>query len=316
MNEWENQKPELRAKLWHLLGDLPALFTPQAKSLGKFQRDGFVLEKIAFENGADATVYGYLLIPDPLPAPAPAILYNHYHGGKHFLGKSEVLFDRGTEPAAGAALVKAGFVVLAVDSYAFGERQDQGPAGAAELGAATELSLAKKFLWEGRTLWGMIVRDDLLALNYLLTRPEVEPSRIGTTGMSMGSSRATWLAALDDRIQVVIPIAQMTRYQDFDRQGIYSGHGIYYFLPGVLKSGIDMEHIAALAAPHPQLVLIGDSDPLSPIGGVHVVDHFVKRIYALYQAADAFQTVIYPGIRHEYTSAMFHAMVNWFQHRL
>jgi dienelactone hydrolase len=58
--------------------------------------------------------------------------------------------------------------------------------------------LFKQFLWEGATLWGMMVRDDILALNYLLSRPEVDPAQVGTTGMSMGATRAWWLAALDD----------------------------------------------------------------------------------------------------------------------
>lgn len=210
----------------------------------------------------------------------------------------------------------AGFVVLAVDAYAFGERQTQGPAGAAEMGADTELSLVKKFLWEGRTLFGMMIHDDLLALNYLLSRPEVDSTRIGATGMSLGGSRSTWLAALDERIRVVIPIAQMTRYQSYDRQGRYGGHGVYYYLPGMLKSGIDMEHLVALAAPRPQLILIGDSDPLSPIDGVRAIENFVKPIYERYGAGDVFQTIVYPGVKHEFTSAMFHAMLHWFQQHL
>src|SRR5262249_35677466 len=146
-------------------------------------------------------------------------------------------------------LVRQGCVVLGIDAYGFGERQGKGPGGAAETGKDEETSLFKKFLWEGRTLWGMIVRDDRLALNYLLTRPEVDPARVGVTGMSLGASRTTWVGALDERVKVIVPVAQMTRYHEFADEGNYMHHSIYYYLPGALRSGLDMEVIAALAAP-------------------------------------------------------------------
>ena len=156
----------------------------------------------------------------------------------------------------------------------------------------------------------MIVRDDLLALNYLLTRPEIAPLRVGTTGMSMGGSRATWLAALDERVAAVVPIGQMTRYRDFAAAGNFNLHSIYYYVPGMLKSGIDMELLTSLAAPRFQKVLIGDSDPLSPINGVNTVVDFTRQIYALYDARDKFETIIYEGVGHTFTVEMFSEMLN------
>ena len=79
----------------------------------------------------------------------------------------------------------------------------------------TELSLFKHFLWQGRTLWGMMIHDDLSALAYLCSRPEVDDGRIGATGMSLGASRSTWVAALDESVKAVAPVSQMTRYRDF-----------------------------------------------------------------------------------------------------
>ena len=151
----------------------------------------------------------------------------------------------------GPALVRAGYVVLCIDAYAFGERRFQGPAGKREEGAATEWALAKTFLWEGRTLWGMIVRDDVLALNYLASRPEVNPARIGAMGMSMGSTRTWWIAALDDRIKAAVSVSCLTRYQDLIHTGWVNGHGIYYFVPGMLHEKIDAESVVGLIAPRP-----------------------------------------------------------------
>jgi dienelactone hydrolase len=308
---WDVQRQVARATLWRLLGEMPPFFTPQPTLLRNEQRDGYRLEKIVFDNGAGAEVPGYVLIPDGA-ANAPAILYNHAHGGDYTIGKEEIFGDRyNLHKQLGVELVRQGYVVLAIDAYLFNERQGKGPGGPEELGKEAEITLAKKFLWEGGTLWGMMLRDDLLALNYLLSRPEVDPERVGTTGMSLGGSRTTWLAALDERIKVAIPVAQMNRYQEFAASGRYVVHGIYYYVPGALRSGVNMEHIAALTAPRAQLILIGDSDELSPIEGIHIIDDFNRKIYGLYDANAQFETFIAPGLAHEYTTEMFDKMIAW-----
>jgi dienelactone hydrolase len=315
--DWEAQRPVLRERLRDLLGDVPPLFTPSVTILDRSLRDGCVVERFIFDNRAGAQVYGYFLSPPDPVAPAPAILYHHMHGNKYEVGKDELfqnwLID-GIMP--GPALVRAGYCVLAIDAYCFGERQTQGPAGDAESGAATEQALFKHFVWRGSTLWGMMVRDDLLALNYLLTRPEVDPNRVGVTGMSLGGSRTTWLAALDERVQVVVPVAQMTRYRDFAATGRYNLHGIYYYLPGMLKSGIDMEHLVALAAPRPQAILIGDDDPLSPLAGIEKVAEFARHVYLRYGADDRLLMGIQPGLAHTYTPPMFEQMIRFFGQHL
>jgi dienelactone hydrolase len=295
---------------------MPPIFTPQPTIISREQRDGYVLEKIQFENGAGADVPGWVLIPDGA-VHAPAILYNHAHGGDYTNGKQENFEDRyDLHNQNGVEVVKQGYVVLAIDAYLFDERQGKGPGGPEELGKEAELTLAKKFLWEGGCLMGMLLRDDLLALNYLLTRPEINPARVGTMGMSLGGTRTTWLAALDDRIKVAIPVAQMNRYEQFAASGKYAEHAMYYYVPGILRSGISMEHLVGLVAPRPQLVLIGDSDSLSPIEGVHIIDDFNQHIYELYGVPDQFQTVIESGIAHAYTPSMWAATLDWFKRYL
>jgi hypothetical protein len=134
--------------------------------------------------------------------------------------------------------------------------------------------------------------------------------------MSLGGSRSTWVGALDERVKVVIPVAQMTRYQEYAAQGDFSLHSVYYYLPGALKSGLDMEALVSLTAPRAQVILIGDQDPLSPIAGVNTIDEVARRVYALYGASDRFETVIYPGVGHQYTSAMYDAMLQGFRRYL
>jgi len=303
--DWETKRADLRVQLQQLLGDMPPLFVPDVKLLAHEQRDNCLVEHFEFENGAGAQVYGYLLLPLDLSTPAPTVLYHHVHGNKYALGKEELFQDTMTETAPGPALVRQGYIVMAIDAYCFGERQSQGPAGSLESGVETEHALFKHFVWRGSTLWGMMVRDDLLALNYLLTRPEVDANRVAVTGMSLGGSRTTWLGALDDRSRVLVPVAQMTRYHDFAETGRYNLHGIYYYLPGFFKSGIEMEHLVALAAPRAQAILIGDQDPLSPIQGVHTIADFARQIYEHYGVASRFHLMVEQGVAHKYTPSMF-----------
>ena len=127
-------------------------------------------------------------------------------------------------------------------------RRHRAVRAAAESGRAEQEDLFKLNLWLGRTLWGMFVRDDQVALDYLCSRPEVDASRIGATGMSMGSTRAWWLAAVDERVAAVVAVACLTRYQNLIAHGELRQHGVYYFVNGLLKH-FDSEGVLALIAP-------------------------------------------------------------------
>ncbi len=311
--DWVIQRETVRQRWWDMLGELPPLFTPQPVLLERTTRNGCVVERFAFDNGTGAQVYGYLLLPPDQTAPAPAVVFLHGHGFMYELGKEALFREPIPGVLPGPSLVAAGYAVLAIDAYGFGERQQDGPAGDTESGAAVEQALFKHFLWQGASLWGMMVRDDILALNYLLTRPEVDPGRIGVTGMSLGGSRTTWLGALDERPLVLVPVGQMTRYRDFAATGRYNLHSIYYYLPGVLKSDLDMEHLVALAAPRFQAILIGDEDPLSPLAGIRTVLDYARHVYGLYEAGDHLEAQIESGVGHQYTPTMFSKMLDVMQ---
>ena len=303
---------ETRARLWQLLGDIPAPMRPEVELLSRRAEPAYALEHFRFVNGLGDTVYGYLLLPRAIDYPAPAVLYHHEHGGKYSLGKDAALRIRENGYAPGIALAEAGFIVCAIDAYGFGQREREGPGGTSETGRETETSLFKQFLWQGRTLWGMMVHDDLCALAYLRGRSEVDSSRIGTAGMSLGGSRSTWLAALDESVKAVAPISQMTRYADFAAQGEYRRHAIYYYVPGMLASGLDMEHIVACTAPRSQLILTGDSDPLSPLSGIHTIVDYARAVYADLGAADKLELMLYEGVAHAYLPDMLRRMLAFF----
>ena len=202
----------------------------------------------------------------------PAILWLH----SSTPDKTQVITPRtngGDEPL-GEVFARAGYAVMAPDSYWHGDRVGTGPSGPSETGRAEQEDLFKRNLWLGRTLWGMFVRDDRVALDYLCTRPEVDAGRIGATGMSMGSTRAWWLAAVDDRIAAVVAVACLTRYQELMAHGELRQHGVYYFVDGLLKH-FDTEGVLALIAPRPFLALTGGLDAGSPADGVRTLGRIV-----------------------------------------
>jgi len=132
------------------------------------------------------------------------------------------------------------------------------------------------------------VYDSLRALDYLVTRPEVDPARIATLGISMGSTMAWWTAALDTRIKVCVDICCLTDFQALITTRGLDCHGIYYYVPSLLKH-FTTAQINALIAPRPHLSLAGNYDRLTPPAGLDRIDKELKQAYAALGAKEAWQ---------------------------
>lgn len=313
---WERRRQEIRTELNRLLGDLPPRpARPKVRVLSRDERPGYIEERFEFDNGAGARVPGVLLLPKGIQGRVPAILYCHWHGGEYDGGKIELFQTRHTPQPPGPTLVARGYAVLAIDAYCFGERNGQGPGGPEERGGAGELTASKFQLWAGRSLWGMMLRDDLMALDYLCARPEVDTLRIGVTGISMGATRSWWLMALDERIKAGVAVACLTRYQDLIRARGLRNHGIYYYVPGMLKH-FDTEAVVALAAPRALLCLNGDRDAGSPVEGIRTIEQAAAPAWKLHDRETAFRSEVFEGVGHEYTPAMWNRMLEWMDREL
>ncbi|MFA5193558.1 MAG: alpha/beta hydrolase family protein [Verrucomicrobiia bacterium] len=311
---FEKQRAEVRATLWQLLGKLPPRpRAPKVMTISRDDKGAYWMERFEFDNGAGATVPGVLLLPKNISGKAPAILWNHWHGGQYDLGKTALMEAKYTPAASGPTLAGLGYVVLSIDSYCFGERNGRGADGLK--GGAGEMSASKFNLWVGRTLWGMIVRDDLMALDYLCSRPEVDARRIGVTGISMGATRTWWLMALDDRPKAAVAVCCLTRYRDLIESQMLKAHGIYYFVPGMLNH-FDSEAVVACIAPRAFLSLAGADDAGSPVSGIRKIESAAAPAWRLFDKTDDFRSVIYPGIGHVYTPEMWQEMLGWFDSRL
>ena len=315
LTDWTKQRARVKDIVMRSLGEMPPRPKPSAvRTLSTDKKDGYSIEKFVFDNGVDSEVPGFIAIPDKRSGRLPAILTMHGHGST----KENMFGYQPTSQNVAEMLAKRGFVVLGIDAYFNGERRGKGPAGELEMqqrNSDQEMSLFKLNLWLGRTLWGMMLRDEQIALDYLASRPEVDPNRIGAQGMSMGSTRAWWLAAIDDRIKAVVGVACFTRYEDLIAIRALRAHGIYYFVPGILKH-FDSEGVMALIAPRPFLALTGDRDAGSPPEGMKKLEQILSAFYRLHGKPEAFKSIVYPETGHVYTDEMKQRMVEWFERSL
>ena len=290
-----------RAELLSLLGDLPPLDRPiRAERLWRDTRPHYHLEKWTLDLNGLEPVPAYVTLPLDARGPAPAVLYNHAHGSDYALGKDELLNGRShlQAPPYAEALAREGVAALCIDHWVFGERATR-----------TESAAFKQMLWEGRVLWGMMVYDSLRAIDFLVERPEVDPARIGTLGLSMGSTMAWWVAALDTRVQVCVDLCCLTDYQALIDAGGLDGHGVYYYVPRLLKHFTTAE-INALIAPRPHLGLAGDRDPLTPPAGLDRIDAALRDAYAAAGAPEAWRLLRY-DCGHQETPGMRVEVIEW-----
>jgi hypothetical protein len=107
-----------------------------------------------------------------------------------------------------------------------------------------------------------------------------------------------------------VAVGCLTRYQELIAEQKLKYHGIYYYVPGLLKY-FDTEAVISLIAPRPVLFMTGDEDLGSPVSGILKIEEELKRVYKLHGAPDNFQNKIYPKTGHVYTRDMWDNMVKW-----
>jgi hypothetical protein len=269
-----------RKELYSLLGELPKRRRPiSAEKVAEEPCGHYVLEKLVLDLNGIEPVPAYFTRPREADQPLPVVLYNHAHGGEYQIGKEELIAARGgvQPPPYAEELARRGVAALCIDHWAFGERRGR-----------SEGEIFKEMLWRGQVMWGMMVYDSIRAIDYLAGRRDVDAARIATLGISMGSTMAWWTAALDERVKVCVDICCLTDYHALIETRGLDGHGIYYYVPRLLKH-FTTAQINALVAPRAHLSLAGLYDRLTPPAGLDRIDEELRRIYAAAGAADAWR---------------------------
>lgn len=302
----ESKAEDSRRELLALLGPLPPRTGSVVAEVQSRERRGwYYLEKLLLHLNGREPVPAYYASPADQVPPFPAVLYHHAHGGEYGIGKQELIAGRsGMQPRPYAEeLTDMGMSVLCIDAWNFGERHNR-----------TESSLFKEMLWRGEVLWGWMMHDALRAFDYLCQRPDVDPSRVATLGMSMGSTTSWWIAALEERVSVCVDLCCLTEFDALVNDGALDRHGLYYYVPGLLPS-FSAADINALIAPRPHLSLAGLNDPLTPAAGLQRIDQVLQRVYESKGAPDAWKLMT-EDVGHEETPAMRAAVLRWLERYL
>jgi hypothetical protein len=270
------RQDERRRELWGLLGDLPWGRTPgPVQVVSKEEHEGYTLERLVLDLNGVEPVPALLLIPHKRQTPAPGLLYIHWHGGMYDLGKEMLLKGVAVAPAYAPVCAQKGLVTLCIDSWCFGERKHEAD------GRQGEANAFKLMLWRGQVLYGMMMFDEFRAMDYLGSRPEVDPKRLGVLGMSMGSTKAWWLAALDPRVKACMDVCCLTDYDELIKAHNLQGHGLYFYVPALLKH-FQTADINELIVPRARLSVNGRKDGLTPPAGVEKVRDDLLPLYRKY----------------------------------
>ena len=295
-----------RKELYALMGDLPPRNRKVTATLiSREQRSGYLLETLELDLNGIEKARAYFALPKNAKGPMPTVLYNHAHGGEYKLGKDEFIHGRKAlqKPPYAELLTSLGYCALCFDTWAFGERATR-----------VELDIFKDMIWHGRVMWGMMVYDSLKAIDYLVTRPEVDRARIATIGLSMGSTMAWWVAALDQRVKVCIDLCCLTDFQALIEANNLEGHGIYYYVPSLLKH-FTTAQINALIAPRAHLSLAGELDALTPVKGLDRINAELKKVYQQAGVPERWRLLRYP-VGHQETPEMRKEIVAFLKNQL
>jgi cephalosporin-C deacetylase-like acetyl esterase len=300
----EERKRWVRAKILELIGGLPDYDGPlNARVTGRIERRGYVIEKVIFESLPRYFVTANLYRPSE-PGKYPGVLFplGHWEMGK----------VAAEQTAANLAL--KGFVVLAYDPVGQGERQqayDRRLRASLGGGSTGQHILAgAQSLLAGESFARFRIWDAKRALDYLLSRPEVDIEKVGCTGCSGGGTVTTYISALDPRIKVAAPACYMNTFRL-----LFTGPtgDSEQSIPGFLAAGLDLADYVELFSPKPWLIVstVGD---FFPIDGARHTYQEASDWYALYGAKDKIAWTIGPdghGTPLEDREAIYGWMIRW-----
>lgn len=263
---------------------------------GTLDRSDYTVEKIAFESMPKAYVTGDLYLPRQRTGKAPAIVYVCGHSNSPQGAKAQ--YQR-----HGISLAKNGYVAFVVDPIQIAETfaLHHGP-----------YSL-EMFDWysRGYTPGGVEAWNAMRAVDYLVTRPEVDADRIGITGRSGGAATSWYAGAIDPRIKVVAPIMGLGTYEQHVHNKTHALHCDCMFPINVYAQ--DGIHQAALIAPRPLLMGHGAKDALFP--GYLDVEKGLKTLYASYGHPDRFKSVVV-DTGHADSDFLREEAIRWFDRHL
>ena len=281
----ERHKKIVRRKILDALGELPEYAGPlNARVTGQIQAEGYVIEKVIYESLPRFYVTANVYRPAQ-PGRYPGVLLQAGHTQE---GKAE-------PQLLGANLALKGFVSLAFDPAGQGEReQTHDPylkAPAAGWSVPEHIHAGAQAALVGEGVGRYFIWDAKRSIDYLVSRPDVDPSQLGAVGCSGGGALTTFIGALDSRLKAVIPACFPVSYRL-----LFTGSTPHseMTLPQHLFRGLDTADFVELSAPTPWLIQATEEDYFTP-PGARLVYEEARRWYSLYEAEDKIALFVGPG---------------------
>jgi cephalosporin-C deacetylase-like acetyl esterase len=305
LEDWEAKRPEYRRQLLEMLGldPMPERTDLQAVVTGRTEHDEFVVERLHFQSAPGLYVTANLYLPRHRPDPLPAILYVCGHGASR---KDGISFgNKATYQHHGGWFARHGFACLTIDTLQMGEIEG--------IHHGTYRYDMWWWLNRGYTPAGVEAWNCVRALDYLQSRPEIDPARLGVTGRSGGGAYSWWIAAIDERIRAAVPVAGITDLENHVVDGCVEGHCDCMYMVNTYRW--DYPLVAALVAPRPLLLSNTDRDGIFPLDGVVRTYEQVRRIYQLYGKRDQLGLQITAGPHRDTQELHIHAF-RWMNQHL
>ncbi|MFK7778210.1 MAG: acetylxylan esterase, partial [Gimesia sp.] len=305
LETWKKKRGTYRKQLFEMLGlsPLPPKTDLKPKITHTTTNADYIVENITFQSRPGLHVTGNLYRPLNQKGKVPAILYVCGHGN---VKKNGVSYGSKTYyQHHGAWFARNGYVCLTIDTLQLGEIEG--------LHHGTYREGMWWWLSRGYTPAGVEAWNCIRALDYLQSRPEVDGEKLGVTGRSGGGAYSWWIAALDERIKVAVPVAGITNLKNYVIDGAVEGHCDCMFMVNTYQW--DYAQVAALVAPRPLLISNTDKDSIFPLDGVVDVYRDTMQIYELYGVPSNLGLHITEGPHKDTQELRIHAF-RWFNHFL
>lgn len=303
--DWIERRPEYLNQLREMLGlnPMPERTPLNAKVTGTAEHDEFTVENVHFQSRPGLYVTGNLYVPKERIEKLPAILYVCGHGR---VKQGDVSYGNKVHyHHHGSWFARNGYVCLTIDTLQLGEIE-----------GIHHGTYSHGYFWwlnRGYTPAGVEAWNCIRALDYLQSRDEVDGERLGVTGRSGGGAYSWWIAALDQRIKVAVPVAGITDMRNHVVDGTIEGHCDCMFMVNTFQWDYPM--VAALMAPRPLLISNTDNDRIFPLDGVYRTYVKTRKVYELLGAADKVSLHVTSGPHQDTQELRVHAF-RWFNHYL
>lgn len=299
----ERHVASVRDRIAESFGPMPERTPLNARVTGTIDRDGYRVEQVIFESRPGFLVTGNLYLPKDRQGRLPGVIGTCGHSTEGKAAEAYQSFSQG--------LARLGYICFIIDPIGQGERlqyigEDLGSTVGA--GVREHLLAGNQQLLVGENLASWRAWDGIRALDYLLTRDEVDPARIGVTGNSGGGTMTTWLCGLEGRWAMGAPSCFVTSFRRNLENELPAD--IEQCPPRALELGLDHEDFLAAMAPKPVIILAKERDYFDVRGSIQA-HRRLKRLYTLLGAPENIGLFVGPT-EHGYSQENREAMYSWF----